>query len=207
MRTVMREGRGEYEEKRSVFYGACLPVSTEKEATDFITAEKRRYPDARHHAYAYLIREGNITRYSDDREPQGTAGMPILDLLRKSGMENLVVVVTRYFGGTLLGTGGLVRAYTAAAKAAVEAATPAHTEGVVCFTLLVSYGEYDKMTSLLSGVKVEDAVFGEEVALRLAISEGDYPRFLTELTQKFGGRLVPTDVFTAETTVPDEVAR
>ncbi len=203
MKTVLHEGRGEYEEKRSVFYGACLPVATEQEAVAFIAAEKHRYPDARHHAYAYLIHEGNVTRYSDDREPQGTAGMPILDLLRKSGMENLVVVVTRYFGGTLLGTGGLVRAYTAAAKAAVLAAVPAHTESVASFSLSVSYPEYDKLTSLLSSVTVTDTVYTDAVTLRIALPERDFSLFSEELTQRFGGRIAPTELVISETTVPD----
>ena len=120
--TLKSAGEGRYEEKKSVFLGFARPLATEKEALDFIAEIKSAYPDARHHVYAYLLRENNLTRYSDDREPQGTAGLPTLDLLKKSGCTDAGIVVVRYFGGTLLGTGGLVRAYTAASKAALESA-------------------------------------------------------------------------------------
>ena len=99
-----------------------MPVSCESDALDFLNKVKKEYPDARHHVYAYVLRENSIMRYSDDREPQGTAGMPVLDAIRKNGCTDVVIVVTRYFGGTLLGTGGLVHAYGSSAVGALEAA-------------------------------------------------------------------------------------
>ena len=118
--TVRREGSFEYEDRKSVFIGTAVPVKSEAEALDFLSYVKKKYPDARHHVYAYVLRENSIMRFSDDREPQGTAGMPVLDAIRKRGCTDVAIVVIRYFGGTLLGTGGLVRAYSAAAVGALE---------------------------------------------------------------------------------------
>lgn len=115
-------GQGLYEDRRSKFIGEIFPVETPEEAIQKISEVKAKYRDARHHCYAYIIREGNYMRYSDDGEPQGTAGMPILDILRRAEITNVCCVVTRYFGGILLGTGGLVRAYTKSAQLALETA-------------------------------------------------------------------------------------
>ena len=101
-----------YEDRKSEFIAVARPVSTESEALDFIGAVKKKYPDARHWVYAYVLRENSTARFTDDREPQGTAGMPVLDAIRKNGVTDCVIVVVRYFGGILLGTGGLVHAYS-----------------------------------------------------------------------------------------------
>ena len=106
--TVHHHATFEYEDRKSVFIGEAMPTETEEEALEFIESVKKKFPDARHHVYAYILRENSIMRFSDDREPQGTAGMPVLDAIRKNGLTDTTVVVTRYFGGTLLGTGGLV---------------------------------------------------------------------------------------------------
>ena len=112
-------GESEYIEKRSSFLGVVEPVSSEEEARAVITAIKKQHRDARHNCWCYLI-QGGAERYSDDGEPQGTAGIPMLEVFRKAGVSNAVCVVTRYFGGVLLGAGGLLRAYTKAAKDALE---------------------------------------------------------------------------------------
>ena len=112
----------EFTEKRSRFIGHLWRVESEEEAREKIAQTKAKYYDARHNCWCYLIREGGITRYSDDGEPQGTAGQPMLEVFRREGVENVCCVVTRYFGGVLLGTGGLLRAYTRSAKDALEAA-------------------------------------------------------------------------------------
>ena len=114
-------GEAEFVEKRSRFIGHALPVTTEEEALAFIAEMKSKYWDASHNVYAYIVREGGIMRYSDDGEPQGTAGIPCLDVLLKEGVTDLCVVATRYFGGILLGGGGLVRAYSHTAKIALDA--------------------------------------------------------------------------------------
>ena len=120
-KTPTIEAHGEFTEKRSRFIGYCKPVTSEEEATRFISQIRSKHWDARHNVYAYSLREGNIKRYSDDGEPSGTAGMPVLDVIVKNEVFDVCVVVTRYFGGILLGTGGLVRAYSQAAKLALDA--------------------------------------------------------------------------------------
>ena len=117
-----RDSETEFTEKRSRFIGHVWRVETEEEAREKIAQMKSKYYDARHNCWCYLIREGNITRYSDDGEPQGTAGQPMLEVFRREGVENVCCVVTRYFGGILLGTGGLLRAYTKSAKDALNEA-------------------------------------------------------------------------------------
>ena len=188
--TLKGEGTSRYEEKKSVFLGFARPLSHEKEALDFIAEIKSAYPDARHHVYAYLLRENNLTRYSDDREPQGTAGMPTLDLLKKTPCTDAGIVVVRYFGGTLLGTGGLVRAYTAAAKEAIESA------GVVTYRpfsecrVTVNYADYQKILPFLSqfGALIDQTDFGAEVAVSLAVQSETLARFERELSNLTGGR-------------------
>lgn len=158
--------------KRSVFYGFAAPVTTEASALEFIAQIKAKYPDAKHHVYAYSLREGHTTRYSDDHEPQGTAGMPVLDALRKNDCVDAIIVVVRYFGGTLLGTGGLVRAYTAAATEALQNASPARRMRRRLFLLHLPYNDYRKaVNSLFSeeGYHVHDTVFGERVDVKISV--------------------------------------
>ena len=125
-------GESEYVEKRSRFLGHIRPVANEEEARAFIAAMKKEYYDARHNCWCYLLKDGP-ERYSDDGEPQGTAGIPMLEVFRREGVSNLVCVVTRYFGGVLLGAGGLFRAYTKSAKDALDAAGLAVVRGVWLF--------------------------------------------------------------------------
>ena len=115
-KTVQNHAETLLVEKKSKFYSNVCPVESEEEALEFLATIKKKYSDATHNVYAYIIDENNIFRYSDDGEPGGTAGMPVLDTIRKEGLVDVIVVVTRYFGGTLLGTGGLVHAYGASAK-------------------------------------------------------------------------------------------
>ena len=120
-KTVEFENSDEFIEKKSKFIGYVKPVKTQEEATEFINKIKSKHWDATHNVYAYVLQENNIQRYSDDGEPSGTAGVPVLDVILKSNLVDVCVVVTRYFGGTLLGAGGLVRAYSHGSKIAVEA--------------------------------------------------------------------------------------
>lgn len=121
-KTIKMENHDEFVEKKSRFIGYAKPVATEDEAIEFIRKIRSKHPDATHNVYAYKVRENNIQRYSDDGEPAGTAGIPTLDVIQKEGLTDICVVVTRYFGGTLLGGGGLVRAYTKGAKIGIDAA-------------------------------------------------------------------------------------
>ena len=192
--TLARRAEFRYEEKKSVFIGEASPCEREEDALAFIASVKARFPDARHHVYAYLLRENGKNRYSDDHEPQGTAGMPVLDVIRKNECTDTVVVVTRYFGGVLLGTGGLVRAYTAAAVGALKEA------GVVTYriyrhiSLGFSYSDYNKVSKEIekSGVRIIDTVFGEGVVLTVSLPKEESDAFVAGLTEMTGGRAVIT---------------
>ena len=170
-KTVKTFAHGELVEKRSRFIGYCKPVTSENEAIDFINKIKKEHWDARHNVYAYSLREGQIKRYSDDGEPSGTAGVPVLDVITKSGVVDVVVVVTRYFGGVLLGTGGLVRAYSAAAKLGLEAA------GIISMSLCAeceiscTYNQYGKLNTLIMnmGGVVDNCDFADNVILSFHI--------------------------------------
>ncbi len=190
-KTLREEGRGVYEEKRSEFLGRAMHVENEQEALDLIRHVREEHHDARHHVYAYVLGGGGIQRYSDDGEPQGTGGIPVLDVLRKSGIDDACIVVTRYFGGILLGAGGLVRAYTAAAKLAVEAAGTVTYERYAEFRILLSYSEYQKLLSKLPdfGAIADGADFADTVTLRAAVRAGDAGRFTDAIRELFGGRV------------------
>lgn len=148
--TIKKPSIFTFEDRKSVFIGQAMPVSSEKEALTFIEQVKKTYPDARHHVYAYVLRENSIMRFTDDREPQGTAGMPVLDIIRKNSCTDTVIVVTRYFGGTLLGTGGLVHAYSAAALGALQAAEIIRYDIYTRLSVRVNYSDYGKISTVLS---------------------------------------------------------
>lgn len=159
------------EEKKSVFIGNAARVETEEEAVRFLESIRQKYPDARHHVYAYLLRDGFAIRYSDDHEPQGTGGLPVLSVLQKRAIINAILVVTRYFGGILLGTGGLSRAYTQAAQLALDKAGVAtHIRMATCF-FSCSYPDYQKILPYLQGQRgqIRDTDFADRVTLRVEV--------------------------------------
>ena len=160
-----------FEEKRSKFIGELFRVETPEQAVEKINEVKAKYRDARHHCYAYIIREGNYMRYSDDGEPQGTAGMPILEVLRHAGVTNVCCVVTRYFGGILLGTGGLARAYTKGAQIALEAAGLSQMDRYSLLLLSCPYNLLDAVQKVLPehGASVEEIEYGADVTLTVAL--------------------------------------
>ena len=163
----------EMEERKSIFIGHAAPVKDEEDARRFLEEKRREFHDATHNVYAYFLNGGAVARYSDDGEPQGTGGIPVLNVLKMSGATDLCVVVTRYFGGILLGAGGLVRAYGAAAKNAVDAAGLAVYEPYAVYRLDVSYSDYQKLTAALPklGVSEDRCEFGECVSVFCAIAE------------------------------------
>lgn len=185
--TIFEYARFEYEEKKSVFIGEAAPVKSEAEAIAFIESAKKRFPDAKHHVYAYVLRDNSIMRFSDDKEPQGTAGMPTLDVIRKRNCTDTVVVVTRYFGGTLLGTGGLVRAYTAATVGALEKARIITYDVYSRYEITVSYSDHGKISTQLSdyGFRLDDTVYSDDVCIKGSIlteKECDFEKKITEIT-------------------------
>ena len=189
--TVKQPSYFEYEDKKSVFIGQACPVSTEADAIAFIDAVKKKYPDARHHVYAYVLRENFAMRFTDDHEPAGTAGMSVLDVIRKNGCTDTVIVVTRYFGGTLLGTGGLVRAYTSAALGALENAEIIRYDIYSTVKMSVSYSDYGKITAPLSdmGFRVEDTLYDTGVTLVGRIIKSKLEDLKAELTEATAGRI------------------
>ena len=190
--TLAGYGTYTYEEKRSVFIGEASPATTEEEALAFLASVKAKYPDARHHVYAYLLRENSKNRYSDDHEPQGTAGMPVLDVLRKGGVTDAVIVVTRYFGGTLLGAGGLVRAYTAVAAGAVREAGALTYRTYRPALLALSYTDYNKLLPELArrAVRILDTAYAEGVELSVSMPAEEYEPFAAFVTETTAGRAV-----------------
>lgn len=172
-KTIKSYSSDEFSEKRSRFIGYSKPVKTEEEAVEFINKIKKEHWDARHNCYAYSIKNGGIKRYSDDGEPQGTAGVPILETLNKNDIVDAVVVVTRYFGGILLGTGGLVRAYSKAAKLALEASKIITMRVCALCEIKCNYTLYGKLNTLIinSGGCVDDTVFEDNVTLKFHIPE------------------------------------
>lgn len=181
-KTVLENASDEFVEKRSRFIGYCKPVKTEQEAIDFINEKRSEHWNATHNVYAYSLREGNIKRYSDDGEPSGTAGMPVLDVIVKNEIFDVVVVVTRYFGGVLLGTGGLVRAYSRGSKIAVEAAKPVIMQNCLVCEARCAYNQYGKVSSLIIGVgaAVDDTVYESDVLVKFHIK----PDLLGTLNKK-----------------------
>lgn len=179
---MLENASNEFVEKRSRFIGYCKPVKTEQEAIDFINEKRSEHWNATHNVYAYSLREGNIKRYSDDGEPSGTAGMPVLDVIVKNEIFDVVVVVTRYFGGVLLGTGGLVRAYSHGSKIAVEAAKPVIMQNCLVCEARCAYNQYGKVSSLIIGVgaAVDDTVYESDVLVKFHIK----PDLLGTLNKK-----------------------
>lgn len=188
--TVKEYARFEYEDRKSVFIGEAMPVSSETDAIAFIERVKKKYPDARHHVYAYVLRENNTARFTDDREPQGTAGMPVLDSIRKRGLVDCVVVVTRYFGGTLLGTGGLVRAYSAASSGAITSAQII-TYDIYCeIKISCDYSDYGKITPIFDELffRVTDTEYAEGITVIGKIEKAKADELKLKLTETTSAR-------------------
>ena len=189
-KTVREFAFDELVEKRSRFIGYCKPVKTQDEAIAFINEIKTKHWDARHNVYAYVIRDEGVSRYSDDNEPQGTAGIPVLDAIRKRNITDCVVVVTRYFGGVLLGAGGLVRAYSSAAKLAIDAAREREMEMCSVCSLRCSYTMYGKIPSLVAkyGGAVDDSDFADEVSITFHLPEDHLSSFNKSLSEESSGK-------------------
>lgn len=189
-KTVKGEACAAIYEKKSEFIGYINHVKSENEAVDFLNKIRKKHYDANHHCYAYIIKDENIVRQSDDGEPSKTAGMPILEVLRHSGLEDVIIVVTRYFGGTLLGTGGLVRAYTEGAKAAVNAAEILSYSLCVDLSIDVDYSLYDRIVTVCQncGGKIVDTQFTDKVSITIRMLSGTQQKLIDEITPLTKGR-------------------
>ena len=181
-------GEAEFTEKRSRFLGHVRMVETEDAARDFISEMKRKYYDARHNCWCYSI-QGGPERYSDDGEPQGSAGIPMLEVLRRRGVTNAVCVVTRYFGGVLLGTGRLLRAYTKSTADALDAAGLAAVRPWAETELDCTYGQLEKLKSetAAAGGVLEDVVYGSGVTLKVLVRAEEAETFAARIFDRSAG--------------------
>lgn len=184
------DAASEFVEKKSRFIGRIWLTNTEDEALERIKQMRQKHWDATHNVYAYII-HGGPTRYTDDGEPQGTAGMPVLEVLRGQGLENVLCVVTRYFGGTLLGTGGLVRAYGRAARDAVQAAGISLMRLWKRMDLLLPYPCFERVRQQIDrfGGVLEDTEYSADVCMHLMLPAEEAEAFLRQVTDLTGGRV------------------
>lgn len=190
-RTADRAASGEFTEKKSRFIGSISPVRTEAEAVAFIQQVKKAHPQARHHVYAYILRDGNLSRYSDAGEPSGTGGQPVLQVLVREGLTDVCVVVTRYFGGVLLGAGGLTRAYTQGAKDALDAAGTCLVSRWTLWDVPCTYPllERVKLELTAAGAALEGVDYGADVTFHAAFPPGGEAGFAARLTELSAGAL------------------
>ena len=182
--TIAQQAEDDFFERKSQFIGYIAPVSSEEEALAFLAEIRAKHRDARHNCFAYILQNG-VTRASDDGEPQGTAGVPIMEVVEREGLTDVIVVVTRYFGGILLGAGGLVRAYALAAKLAVDAAQRKVMSPAVLVEMQMDYNQYGRINNVLSKYTaiVQDTAFTDMVTMRILFIERDVEAFRAELTE------------------------
>ncbi len=189
-KTVENEASDFFIEKKSKFIGYVKPVKTQDEAVSFINTIKSKHWDATHNVYAYVLRENNIQRYSDDGEPSGTAGVPVLDVILKEGVTDVCVIATRYFGGTLLGAGGLVRAYSHTSKIALEAGNIITMAQCGVYSVSVEYSFYERLVKLLEefGANIHNTEYAEGVTLTLSVKANLSDYLQERLTDLSNGR-------------------
>ena len=189
--TVIEESTAEYVEKRSRFIATLRHCETEGEAVAFIEEMRSKYWDARHNVFAYSVAKGTLCRFSDDGEPHGTAGKPILDVINGNEITNVAIVVTRYFGGVLLGTGGLVRAYSTSSRDAVLNAKIVEMIPCTRFYILCDYQDHQKLVYLIEGENgvIENTEFTDKVKVSFVFKDEECQGFLEKLTEVFSARL------------------
>ena len=181
----------EFTEKRSRFIGHVWRVETEEEAREKIAEMKSKYYDARHNCWCYILRDGNVTRYSDDGEPQGTAGQPMLEVFKREGVENVCCVVTRYFGGILLGTGGLVRAYTKSAKDTLEEAGISVVRQWAETAVNCPYSLFERMKLEVSAVQgiLGEIEYGADVRIHALLPAENWAAYEARVTELTAGQI------------------
>ena len=191
-KTVEKEASDFFIEKKSKFIGYAKPVKTQEEAVEFISEIKSKHWDATHNVYAYVLRENNIQRYSDDGEPSGTAGVPVLDVMLKESLVDVCVVATRYFGGTLLGAGGLVRAYSHTSKIALEAAGIITMAQCSIMSAEVDYSFYDRLNILLSDFSavILNTSFSDKVCVEFSVKENTVDSLNAKLIDVSNGKYI-----------------
>lgn len=192
-KTVLNYATAEFEEKKSRFIANVKPVSNENDAVEFINSLKSKYWNATHNVYAYSINNDTlIQRYSDDGEPSGTAGMPALEVIRRMGIQDAVVVITRYFGGTLLGASGLIRAYSKSAALGLEAAEVVTRKLCLKVNIVVEYTLFGKLQNMLliNNNIIKDIQYGQDVELCVLIEVGNEEKLISDITENSNGRAI-----------------
>ncbi len=191
-KTIKQQSQARFTEKKSEFIGYASPVQTEENAITFIESIKSMHRRAKHNVYAYSIRENNIIRYSDDGEPQGTAGVPVLDMMRKNDITDTVIVVTRYFGGILLGTGGLVRAYSQAAKFALKNGLITTMRYFSNLSIVCEYSVFGKISALILNFSgfIDDTAFSDIVSVKCHIPIENVKSLFEKIREATGGNAI-----------------
>ena len=191
-KTIASPCEAKFIEKKSEFIGYLCPVQTEEQAIAFIEQIRAMHRKATHNCYAYILRENNAARHSDDGEPGGTAGVPIYEVLRKEGLTDVCCVVTRYFGGIMLGAGGLVRAYTKGAKDAVDAAQIKCMASAEELLVTVDYGLYGRLAQIFLDfdARVENEEFADNVRITVCIREESAEKLREKLIDTCNGNIV-----------------
>ena len=181
----------EFTEKRSTFIGAINPVSTHEEAMEFIKLRREKHYDSRHTVWAYLLKDG-VARYSDDGEPQGTGGQPVLECIKRTGLVDVCIAVTRYFGGILLGAGGLTRAYSSGAAMAVKGSNTVEVSNCTSFKIPMSYNQLQIVNRILpeNSAVITNTEYGEVVEVFGIIRSCDLEKLTADLTQATSGALL-----------------
>lgn len=190
-RTVVGDGSGEYVEKRSKFIANAYHVESEEETLAIIEETRKKYWDARHCVYAYVIRNNNIARFSDDGEPSKSAGAPIMDILSREGLYDCLITVVRYFGGVLLGVGGLVRAYSVSAKSAIEDAGTVLMEPCSVFGVTVSYSDWGKLQNIVrtNNAQITKSEFSENVYAEITVKSELSEKLRADINEIFNASL------------------
>lgn len=193
--TILKNIEVSFEEKKSLFICNIKRISNEKEAMEFVNEIKGKYKDATHNVYAYVTNNKISMRYSDDGEPQGTAGPPVLEVLKREELNDVVVVVTRYFGGVLLGAGGLIRAYGASCKQGVDAGIKVKRLQGCRFNITCDYEKYGKINNYIQGlnVKVMDTSFMENVTLDIISLKKDLDKIKSDIIEMMNGNNIIYD--------------
>lgn len=195
-KTIREEQSFEIVEKKSRFIGYAAPVSSEKEALEFLNKIRKKHWDARHNVYAYSIADGNLSRCSDDGEPAKTAGAPILDIIEKNGLSNIIIVVTRYFGGILLGTGGLVKAYSGATLGVIEQSEIVVMKKAVEFVITVSYQNLSRFENEIErlDVVVLNKEFASDITIKCICKIEDYDNISIKFSELSNGSVEPIKI-------------
>lgn len=193
IKSIAKPATGTIYEKKSEFIANIAPLTSEDAAIDFVNAIRSKYSNARHNVYAYVIKKDNISRYSDDGEPQGTGGLPIINLLRKESFFDIAVVVTRYFGGVLLGVGGLARAYANAAKVALENSNIVFFKELFQYTLDLNYSELSKFQVMedLGLLCIDSIKYESNVLVMFSVEKHKSEKVIGEITKITCGRSCP----------------